>query len=184
MPVDTDPAALAAKVDLSREACDERLRTTLLEITEHPERWAQWTWGATYQCHTEFNRAVDTGQWPCRTRACLAGTAAIRAGMAWTDEDGMFKVNPVGDSLLARDDVHVSVQYRAPFEKLAAVLFGLSDEQTSAMTNGTNTLFELWAAAAEFTDWRVALPQHLQVQVAEIDDDSALARGSEGAGGE
>lgn len=157
-------------LDLSREACEERLRAGLLYITEHPKHWDQNTWGAT---------TVSGPEYPCGTSACLFGHVAIAAGLA---EPGrayktagrpgwLLEINDAGIELLKYTVPMAPLAgVRLAFLSLGALLLGLSGAQAYELSDLTNSLATLWRLAAEITEGRVSLPAELRAAVNKIDD--------------
>ena len=170
-------------LDLSREACERRISDALLEITTHPERWDQGVWALVE--HVTLEALLETlarHEWPCGTFACLAGTVVIDAGYAQPAEadarlqgEYYLVINEAGQQQL-RD--HPSFQRNwnnlaIDFGGLAALLCGLTLDQSGHLFDSDNTLRLLWGLAGEFTDGRVTLPAELDANVTNIDNERA-----------
>ncbi len=158
-------------IDLSREACDQRLWDALSFLTDHPEHWNQRTWGLAPR---GSEGVIRDGGWPCGTVACLGGTAAIQAGLVQTmesvvDDELLLHLNAQGRALITAVTGHNLLSDYFSFTDLGAVLFGLDITQAEELFDFTNNLSEMWKLADEFTDGRVHLPEGMEGRVAEID---------------
>lgn len=156
---------------LTPEACEQRLRTALLEITLHPQNWDQNVWVC-----TDGAQSYTENGWPCGTVACLAGTACIQAGVAtfapYMEAGKTWQIDPAYQQLLADNPMNRRNEANSEFDfgGLAAVLFGLMSWQASELFSTDNTLMRLWELAAVYTAGRVTLPPEFADQVREIDD--------------
>lgn len=171
----------AQQLTFTQAACDGRLRDALLEITEHPERWDQSTWGFLDPMQTDFSvrvqyfrQARQRGEWPCGTSCCLAGMAAVQSGLSEPDpmggDEGLY-LNHLGRLLLfAHPEVRTPMtEERSDFQGLGMLLFGISRPFAQQLFAGGNCLSELWRIAENATKRRVRLPVELYEQVDAID---------------
>lgn len=166
-------------VSLSREACDERLRAALLDITEHPERWDQEVWGHTTELPTPFTSDVSAGKWPCGTVCCLAGNIAIRERMVCGIPDtstGMAQtalfITDEGRRLIVSERTGLPWdpdETSSDFAGLGAALLGLSRMSAVFLFKSDHSLLDLWEMADYLTEGRVALPDELRESVQQID---------------
>jgi hypothetical protein len=172
-------------VSLSRDACDERLRAALIDITTHPERWDQEVWGHTGALPDQFTTSVGAGEWPCRTACCLAGNIAIRERMVIGIPDtstGMtqtaLQITDEGQRLIVSERTGLpwdDSQNGGDFAGLGAALLGLSRISAVFLFKADHSLLDLWEMASYYTEGRVALPDELRESVHRIDE--ALATG-------
>lgn len=166
-------------LDLSSEACERRLSAALTEITTHPERWDQGVWALVEEATLEDLRGtLDRHEWPCGTFACLAGTVVIQGGYAEARDDsrlhGSFYlvISEAGCDEL-RDHPWAMRNWNNPqidFGGLAALLCGLTLEQSGQLFDSDNELRTLWQLATVISHGRITLPAELDAVVTNIDN--------------
>jgi hypothetical protein len=163
-------------VNLTRDACDERLRAALTDITEHPDHWDQAVWGVTDALPVTFSEVLNAGDWPCGTTCCLAGNIAIRERMVVGSPDPLLpgqtvlKITDEGQNLIAAE--HTGVRWSAgqdDFTGLGAALLGMSRLRATDLFRSDHLLTDLWQLADVLTEHRVALPDTLTETVSAID---------------
>lgn len=173
-------------IDLSQDACDTRLLNELIFITQLAETcWSQDVWGV-----TEIDRAhFYPDQWtPCGTRGCLAGWAAVHAGLAQPalqpielEEFGdtpkyYLEITDTGAEMihaaeLTPDPREVPLyDIRQDFHALGLVLFGLESRFAAiSLFRSNHTLGSLWTSAYALTLGRIVLPRELEERVYLVD---------------
>jgi hypothetical protein len=170
-------------VNLTRDACDARLRAALLDITEHPDHWDQAVWGVTDALPTTFSEVITAGDWPCGTTCCLAGNIAIRERMVVGAPDTLLpgqtvlKITEEGQNLIAAE--HTGVAWtagREDFTGLGAALLGFSRLRATDLFRSDHLLADLWQLADALTEHRVQLPDALVETVGAIDTRVVAAR--------
>lgn len=169
-------------VSLSRDVCDERLRAALLDITTHPEKWAQDVWGITNALPSVFTENVSSGTWPCETTCCLAGNIAIREKMVVGTRDPatgstVLEITEQGVQLIESE--RTGLQWNPgehDFAGLGAALLGLPRIQAVFLFKSDLSLRDLWDVAGHYTENRVQLPEELRETVARIDEQWAANR--------
>lgn len=175
-------------VNLTRDACDERLRAALLDITEHPDHWDQAIWGVTDALPTTFFEVVNAGDWPCGTICCLAGNIAIRERMVIGAPDPLLpnqtvlRITEEGQNLITSE--HTGVRWSAgvqDFTGLGAALLGMSRLRATDLFRSDHLLHDLWELADLLTESRVTLPDTLTETVGAIDARVAAAREEDGS---
>ena len=173
-------------VNLTRDACDERLRAALLDITDHPDHWDQAVWGVTDALPTTFSEVITAGDWPCGTTCCLAGNIAIRERMVVGAPDTLLpgqtvlKITEEGQNLIAAE--HTGVAWtagREDFTGLGAALLGFSRLRATDLFRSDHLLADLWQLADVLTEHRVQLPDALVETVGAIDTRVVAARENE-----
>jgi hypothetical protein len=173
-------------VNLTRDACDERLRAALLDITDHPDHWDQAVWGVTDALPTTFSEVITAGDWPCGTTCCLAGNIAIRERMVVGAPDTLLpgqtvlKITEEGQNLIAAE--HTGVAWtagREDFTGLGAALLGFSRLRATDLFRSDHLLADLWQLADVLTEHRVQLPDALVETVGAIDTRVVAARAEE-----
>lgn len=170
-------------VNLTRDACDERLRAALLDITQHPDHWDQAIWGVTDALPTTFTEVMSAGDWPCGTTCCLAGNIAIRERMVVGIPDPLLpgqtilKITEDGQNLIVSE--HTGVRWspgQEDFTGLGAALLGMSRLRATDLFRSDHLLHDLWELADLLTEHRVELPAALAEVVAAIDARVAAVR--------
>ena len=169
------------KIDLSQKACDERLFLALMDVTINTEAWAQDTWACDKRFFTnlselesatqKINEQLQKGvKHPCGTVACLAGNAAMAAGLVearpdrWGEMVSFHIKEEAGEAL--------GMNYpTSSWSEVGVALFGLDYSDAVTLFDGENTLNNLWNYAKQFNNGRVKLPKALKDRVKRIDRD-------------
>lgn len=127
----------------------DRLRRELEYVTRHRDRWEQVVWIARYHCGTT---------------ACLAGNVVLNAGYrpyyedpADDDTSWIYVDDPgvVGGIPVERD------RFVRTVADVAQTLLGLYDDQADRLFQSTNSLYDLWRLAEEFTDGAIQVPSYV-----------------------
>lgn len=117
-----------------------RLRKELEYVTAHRDRWLQGAW---------------IQSTPCGTVGCLAGNTVMNAG---------YQPHFDGDratTQFVRDDAASPASERHVAD-VAADLLGLDTLQANQLFAATNSLYELWAIASEFTNGEIEIPPEVR----------------------
>lgn len=176
----------APPIDLSRDACEQRLKNALLEDTNNTDHWDQGVWTVIRSGQaSDVMAAIERHEWPCGTSACLAGTIIIQAGFIQPGArdavlgEYCLMLSDEGQALLLASPwcQRNWIEPQMDFGGLAALLAGLNIDQASRLFYNDNGLRELWDLVCEYTNGRVALPDELEEQVTAIDTRRAEANG-------